>query len=212
VGREDAIVAAARRRFALEGFDATTLSGVAADAGLSLAALYHYVKNKFELYELVFRATMTQTWETIGKRVAELEQTPKLTDRVEGLLDAITTQHFSIEVNGFLSAAPLEFLRHPELAHLREERERVRQEVLRSVVEPVYAEGVFGRCRDLDHATRTLELIFTGWAMEAFFRPSEQDELSAILLEVTRMLDGEQAAAKRPGPKRARKTDSSKRS
>ena len=204
-GRTEEIIAAARRNFGFKGFDATTLSGVAADAGLSLAALYHYVDDKFQLYELVFRTTLTDTWEGIAKRITELESSPKLADRIQGLLTATPSGQRTLEANAFLAAAPVEFRRHPELAHLSEERDRVRLDVLRSVIEPVFSNGAFARFTDLDHATRALEVLFAGWAMESFFRPDQQDDLGQVLLDLARMIDGEPAAAKRPTSKRTAK-------
>jgi AcrR family transcriptional regulator len=196
VGRADAIVDVARHQFAHKGFDATTLSGVAADAGLSLAALYHYVNDKFELYEMVFHATLTGTWEGIGKQVSELEPSPLLAERFEGLLEAIKGGAAYEDVNGFLAAAPLEVRRHPELAHLLEERDRVRLEVLRLVVEPVYYQGALARFGSLDQATRAIEILFSGWGMENFFKPEQADQLAPAVLELARIVDAAGTPAK----------------
>jgi AcrR family transcriptional regulator len=204
-GRTEAIIAAARRHFGFKGFDATTLSGVAAEAGLSLAALYHYVDDKFQLYELVFRASMRDTWEAIAKHVTELDPSPKLADRIQGLLAATPSGQRNLDMNAFLAAAPIEFRRHPELAHLGEERDRVRLDVLRSVIEPVFLDGAFARFANLEQATRALEVLFSGWAMESFFQPEQREKLSRALMEIACAIDGEPAATSRSSSKRTTK-------
>jgi AcrR family transcriptional regulator len=205
VGRTDEIIAAARRNFGTKGFDATTLSGVAGDAGLSLAALYHYVDDKFQLYELVFRSTLTEVWGGFAKRLAGLEPSVRLADRFEALLGVITSDHRGLEVDAFLASAPVEFRRHPELAHLAEERDRVRLEVLTSMVEPVFLDGTFARFGDIEHATRALEVLFSGWSLESFYRPEQRAALTRALLDLATMLDREPVIRQRTTAKQPSK-------
>ncbi|HEX5067455.1 MAG TPA: TetR/AcrR family transcriptional regulator [Myxococcota bacterium] len=47
------IVAAAERRFAEQGFEATRLEDVAADVGIRRAAIFYYFRDKLELYNAV---------------------------------------------------------------------------------------------------------------------------------------------------------------
>ncbi|BBX16847.1 TetR family transcriptional regulator [Mycolicibacterium duvalii] len=49
-----ALLDAARRLFAADGFDATSLAAVAAQAGVTKGALYHHFDNKARLFEAVF--------------------------------------------------------------------------------------------------------------------------------------------------------------
>ena len=49
-----ALVTAARRRFGAEGFAATSLDDVVADAGVTKGALYHHFKNKDDLFLAVY--------------------------------------------------------------------------------------------------------------------------------------------------------------
>jgi TetR/AcrR family transcriptional regulator len=56
------IVAAAERRFAEQGFEATRLEDIAADVGIRRAAIFYYFRDKLELYnevlDEVFRGAM----------------------------------------------------------------------------------------------------------------------------------------------------------
>jgi TetR/AcrR family transcriptional regulator len=56
------IVAAAERRFAEQGFEATRLEDVAADVGIRRAAIFYYFRDKLELYnevlDEVFRGSL----------------------------------------------------------------------------------------------------------------------------------------------------------
>jgi AcrR family transcriptional regulator len=49
-----ALVQAARTRFGRDGFAATSVDDVAAEAGLTIGALYHHFPNKTALFETVF--------------------------------------------------------------------------------------------------------------------------------------------------------------
>lgn len=50
------ILAAARRAFAENGYAATTTSGVAQAAGVTIGALFHHFENKRQLFHCVFEA------------------------------------------------------------------------------------------------------------------------------------------------------------
>ncbi|WP_026672991.1 TetR/AcrR family transcriptional regulator [Alkalihalobacterium bogoriense] len=52
--RRDAILNAALKEFALKGFDKASTNVIAKDAGISKALMFHYIKNKQELFLLVY--------------------------------------------------------------------------------------------------------------------------------------------------------------
>ncbi len=55
----DALLDAAERRFARQGFAATTIKDIAAEAQLNSALLYYYFANKEDLYHAVLRRRIT---------------------------------------------------------------------------------------------------------------------------------------------------------
>lgn len=52
--RRDAVLNAALKEFALRGFDDASTNVIAKEAGISKALMFHYVKNKQELFLLVY--------------------------------------------------------------------------------------------------------------------------------------------------------------
>ena len=196
----------ARARFASRGFDATTLSAVATDAGISLTALYYYVENKTVLYEQVFRATMASTWDAILAEFKAAEPGDTFHDRMAKLVGAIATGTKRAETNGFLAAAPMEMLRHPELAHLLRERDEIREPVLEAVFGPLATASQLPGFADSDEVFDAARLLFTGWAMESFFQPDQQPRLTRALLGLAATLD---ASAAQQG--RGRRASSARR-
>lgn len=185
--RVDVIVRVARRRFAAEGFDAATLSAIAADAEISLAALYHYVDTKFELYELVFRETVKRTWDEILGRFERLERGDTLTGQLEALIAAVDSN--VDDGHDFLAAAPIELLRHPELAHLFSERDAARDRAFHAIIEPLIDNQTFAGVLGINDAAVAVRLLFSGWAMESFFYPDQRESFTNGLLKLAAVVD-----------------------
>jgi AcrR family transcriptional regulator len=82
------VVTAARRAFARHGYAGATMRGIAAEAGLTVMALYHYASSKEALFDLVFK-------EGIGDIYAEYERVvagaSTLVDEIDALLDHTRT-------------------------------------------------------------------------------------------------------------------------
>src|SRR5690606_3911094 len=71
------ILRAAQARFTEDGYNGATLSGIAQDAGLTLAALYHYFPDKLTLFEQVYRNALKSRWEPW---IEELKKTDPAAD------------------------------------------------------------------------------------------------------------------------------------
>jgi AcrR family transcriptional regulator len=78
--RRNAILAAAEKRFAREGFHVTTLDDVAADVEISKATIYLYFKNKEELFFSILEEKFDQYTESIQERL----------EGIQTLIEAIT--------------------------------------------------------------------------------------------------------------------------
>lgn len=84
----------ATRLFAAKGFEATTLKDIADDMGISRPALYHYVRSKDELLEMLVEQESERLAEVLAKLVerTDLTQTQKLRE-LTGLLVRKRAQH-----------------------------------------------------------------------------------------------------------------------
>lgn len=60
------ILEAATKLFALKGYHGTSIRGIAKEAGISIATLYYYAKNKDDLYRQVFEEVYRDEITTIG--------------------------------------------------------------------------------------------------------------------------------------------------
>jgi AcrR family transcriptional regulator len=69
-GREKDILRAAAELFAQEGFDAVPVRNIAAAAGLKKATLYHYFKDKDEIYTRLVKDTLEKLYNFVAERVA----------------------------------------------------------------------------------------------------------------------------------------------
>ncbi|NDK54372.1 TetR/AcrR family transcriptional regulator [Pontibacter fetidus] len=80
------LLTVALRLFALQGFEATSIRTIAADAGISLGLLYNYFKSKDELLDEIFKrgindikVTLQETHDSTGSGIEQhIRQTVKL--------------------------------------------------------------------------------------------------------------------------------------
>jgi AcrR family transcriptional regulator len=185
--RIDVIVRVARRRFAQQGFDGTALSAVAGDAEISLSALYHYVKTKQELYELVFDQTLEGMWDGILGIYEAMPTGDGFAGRMVNLATAIRSSTAS-DSKSFLATTPIEAQRYPELASLLARRDAMRDRVLHIVFDPLLADlkavGI-----EPDRMFGSLKLLFSGWANESHLYPAHRDANDEALTQLTSLLD-----------------------
>jgi AcrR family transcriptional regulator len=122
-GRSDsrqAVLDAARARFASDGFTATTIRKIAADAGVDAALVMQFFKSKDELFGAVMSvppaalARMTDAWhgpkESVGERVARAfldvwENDPQASEPLLAMLrGAIAHEQAAAQFREFLEA------------------------------------------------------------------------------------------------------------
>lgn len=84
-GREQQLLAIARRLFARKGFDATSLRDIADEAQITKAALYYYFPNKDALYERIVIESMDALLADVKAAVARV---PTPTAQVRAFLHA----------------------------------------------------------------------------------------------------------------------------
>jgi AcrR family transcriptional regulator len=105
------ILAAARARFGQDGYDKTTNKDIAAAAGITQAAIYHYFPSKADVFVAAYREMQTTTFEgfEIVTRAAE-----GLAEKVKAVLDLAAVMHSADRtLAAFTAVAPIEIQRHP---------------------------------------------------------------------------------------------------
>jgi AcrR family transcriptional regulator len=106
----------ARGLFARDGFDATTNKRIAAAAGITSGAIYHYYSSKAELYAAVYEQVQTIVYGAFEKAVIGHDG---LRERFGAVLDvAVETNQFDPSIAAFAVGVAGEAQRHPELRAL----------------------------------------------------------------------------------------------
>jgi AcrR family transcriptional regulator len=108
----------ARELFARHGFDATTNKRIAAAAGITSGAIYHYYPSKAELYAAVYEQVQTIVYGSFEKAVIGHDS---LRDQFGAVLDAaVETNRIDPSIAAFVVGVAGEAQRHPELRALLE--------------------------------------------------------------------------------------------
>jgi AcrR family transcriptional regulator len=114
------ILRGARKCFATYGYAATGNRLIAAETGVSPAAIYHHFGRKKDLMVAVYEATLTENYALMQ---AAVEKATSLVDRLQNILDVV---HRSLADDPaqatFMFVARDEARRHEELAELADDR------------------------------------------------------------------------------------------
>jgi AcrR family transcriptional regulator len=78
------IVNAAIELFAKKGYHSTSISGIAAKAGIAKGLMYHYFKSKSELLDEILKSSMTEADEPMQALMLPGEPVDKLAMMIEG--------------------------------------------------------------------------------------------------------------------------------
>src|SRR5688500_14730647 len=107
------IVVAARGCFGRNGYDKTINKDIAAAAGITQAAIYHYFPSKRDAFVAAYR-DMQET--TFARFEAVVATETTLVAKVKAMLDLAADMHASDRTLAtFTSIAPIEIQRHPDL-------------------------------------------------------------------------------------------------
>lgn len=103
----------ARAAFADVGYGAATNKNLAAAAGVTTSALYHYFPSKFELYAAVHRDAQLKMYERFGRAIAS---TDTFIGRLEAVLDAAHEMNsLDPTLPRLMASVRVDARRHPEL-------------------------------------------------------------------------------------------------
>lgn len=155
-----AILAAARGCFGRQGYDKTTNKEIAAAAGITQAAIYHYFPSKADVFVAAYQDMQAVTFERFD---AVVGAAPGLPGKIKALLDLSAEMHSADRtLAAFTAVAPIEIQRHSELRRaLGDEANRVYR-FFRSVVDET--DGALERDVDPDSVVNLLVAVFTGFA------------------------------------------------
>lgn len=187
------LIGEALRLFAERGFASTTLSGVAAAAGLATSAVYYYFDSKEQLYEAVFLAVAPPVWDAMAESAGEA---PTMMAGLESMLRNRGGRRAPY-VSAFMAGMPTVVTLHPELEHLLETRTKLQDIVFRMFAETGLRTGELVGL-GVDEATEMLRAFVMGWMFELHFKGGGDDNVDAILQAFRLMTIGAQYEADKP--------------
>lgn len=168
------IIAAARTRFADDGIAAAALSSIARDAGITLAALYHYFPDREVLFEVVYRQSLDQIWTPWVERAETLDPKANFLERMRVMLGDGAGPHEAVA--NFFTPAQIHVRRNPRLHPLFEEREARRRAGFAVMLGDLPTEGRIREVETVEQAVGLLEILFSGWAFEGMLVAERRDE------------------------------------
>jgi AcrR family transcriptional regulator len=108
------ILDVARQTFADLGYDATTNKVLAAEAGITTGALYHYFESKFDIYIAVHEDVQVLVYERFQ---AAISSSDTFIGRIEAVLDeSHELNKIDPSLARFLGTVSVDVRRHPDLA------------------------------------------------------------------------------------------------
>jgi AcrR family transcriptional regulator len=156
------ILRAARERFAAGGYRRTSNQAIAAAAGVTPNALYHYFPSKADLFAAAHEAALAVLLDAYRAAAAGAgEPVERLCAVVEANV-ALNRAHPGLAE--FLATAPLEARRHPELAARLGARGEEIAGLLREILEAGVRSGRLARGLDVDAAVAFLTAASFGLA------------------------------------------------
>jgi AcrR family transcriptional regulator len=186
------ILDVARRAFAEQGYDATTNKTLAAEAGITTGALYHYFASKLDLYVAVHADVQALVYEQFEAAVAPADT---FIGRLEAVLDAAhELNRTDRSLAQFLGAVRVDIRRHPEIGDLLRPDVRQRARFYDDIVELGVRTGEI----EIADRARVLALIRT---MLVGLTDAVSDDDASHLLVVDAMKDLFEGKLIRP-PKR----------
>lgn len=114
VDTRNRILEVARRQFAERGYEVTTNKNVAAEAGITAGAIYHYFESKLDIYIAVHEATQALVYERLTAAAEAAEDT--FVAKIVAVLNAAgDLNDEDPSLARFLGAVRVDTSRHPEL-------------------------------------------------------------------------------------------------
>ncbi len=156
------LLAVARQAFAQNGFEATTNRQIAAAAGITAGAIYHYYDSKAELYAAVFGEVQVMIY---GAFEAAIAPHCALLDRFAAVLDkAVEMNRSDPSIAGFVVGVAGETQRHPEFVELLAPYRLANSNFLSKLAEEAAASGELAADIDPQALEDLLNAVLSGLA------------------------------------------------
>lgn len=163
------ILDAARLEFAANGYDGTSITSIAGNAGIAPSAIYHYFQSKEKLYTEVFEQTSTAIWESV---TPSQESRTLLESMRQLLVDSRLLADKLPSYSNFLAALPIEARLHPEFSDLLQKRADYQDKTFRQLAKIGIQSGELDFLTE-NEATELIRSIVMGWFFERHFRQAE---------------------------------------
>jgi AcrR family transcriptional regulator len=156
------LLAVARAAFARDGFDATTNRQLAAAAGITTGAIYHYYPSKAELYAAVYARVQDDVY---GAFEAAIVPHQTLVARFSAVLDAaVALNRDDPSIAGFVVGIAGDAQHHPELRELMRGARRTGAGFLRRLVVEAAERGELAPGVSIDAVDDLLTAVLSGLA------------------------------------------------
>ncbi|HTK67713.1 MAG TPA: TetR/AcrR family transcriptional regulator [Pseudonocardia sp.] len=165
--RRGEILAAARRRFARDGFHATTMDDVSAEAGVSSSVVYRWFSGKDELVEVCISEVLRGVLEELDETLL-IEPPVPVTEAVRRVLAAILarTRDGDEDISAIIVQAWAEAMRTPAVKELLGALYTRIREGLAELVERHQAAGTMSPDLNPEAAARDLFSLVPGFIVQ----------------------------------------------
>jgi AcrR family transcriptional regulator len=179
------ILAAARRCFSRQGYERTAIADIAAEAGVTPRALYHYVESKRELFTAAAEAALVRFAGEVAERVLVHETA---IERLRAYIDVFRVMHREDpSLVAFVSLSALEARWNPDLPDPLTDMGEMVKAANRHLIDDAVERGELVDGVDPAGAVALLEVFGAGLTMVA--GRDEDDAYPAMLDVLERLLD-----------------------
>lgn len=188
--KQERILNAAMRQFAMNGYDRASTNEMVKDAGISKGLLFHYFKNKQELFFYVYDYSVDRMMSDFSGQSEQLS--PDITERWKQLLMVkLEMQQRHPEIFQFLKTAS-----EDDSSLVKQGLHERIQAIYKDAFEWVYGGLDYSLFRDDVDQQRALQIII--WMLEGYGNqvreqllsmPLDEVKSSAIYMEFERYLD-----------------------
>jgi AcrR family transcriptional regulator len=181
------LLAVARQAFARDGYDATTNRQIAAAAGITAGAIYHYFDSKADMYVAVYEEVQAKVYGAFERAVTEHD---RLIDRFAAALDAaVALNRDDPSIAGFVVGVAGESQRHPELVDLLRPHRNRQSGFLRQLALDAAASGELAADIDPQALEDLLNAVLSGLARFSN-QTGDAERHSRAVEALKRFLDG----------------------